>query len=291
MNRITRKLRGSKTQARSIGGNILVKLFLALLASFMVLPLIYAIVSSLKPFNEIFIFPPRFFVVNPTIDNFRDLFILASDSWVPFTRYLFNSFFVTIVATAFHVLLSSMAAYPIAKRDFPFKNAIFQVVILSLMFVSQVTFIPQYIIVANFNWIDTYLALILPPVGAALGLFLMKQFMEQIPTALLEAARIDGASEYRIVFKIVMPNVKPAWLTLIIFSFQSIWGNSATTFIYSEEMKMLPAAIMQIVSSSAIARMGVGMAGVVFLMIPPLLLFILLQSKVIETMAHAGIKD
>ena len=285
------KLNHSRSKARSLGGNIVVLLLLIVLGLFMALPLIYVVASSLKPYEEIFIFPPRFFVRRPTLSNFSDLFILSSSLWVPFSRYIFNSVFVTVAATFFHVLFASMAAYPLAKKNFPFKNLIFSIVVISLMFVSQVTFIPQYIIMANLNWIDTYLALILPPVGSALGLFLMKQFMEQIPTSLLEAARIDGASEYRIVFRIVMPNVKPAWLTLVIFSFQSIWANPALTFIYSEDMKMLPAAINQIVTGNTVARMGVGMAATVFLMLPPLILFILLQSRVIETMAHAGIKD
>lgn len=285
------RLNHSRSKARSLGGNIVVLGLLILLGLFMALPLIYVVASSLKPFEEIFIFPPRFFVRRPTLSNFSDLFILSSSLWVPFSRYIFNSVFVTVAATFFHVLFASMAAYPLAKKDFPFKNIIFSVVVISLMFVSQVTFIPQYIIMANLNWIDTFWALILPPIGSALGLFLMKQFMEQIPTSLLEAARIDGASEYRIVFRIVMPNVKPAWLTLVIFSFQSIWANPAAQFIYSEDMKMLPAAINQIVTGSTIARMGVGMAATVFLMLPPLILFILLQSRVIETMAHAGIKD
>ena len=278
------RLNHSGSKARSLGGNIVVLGLLILLGLFMALPLIYVVASSLKP-------PPRFFVRRPTLSNFSDLFILSSSLWVPFSRYIFNSVFVTVAATFFHVLFASMAAYPLAKKDFPFKNIIFSVVVISLMFVSQVTFIPQYIIMANLNWIDTFWALILPPIGSALGLFLMKQFMEQIPTSLLEAARIDGASEYRIVFRIVMPNVKPAWLTLVIFSFQSIWANPAAQFIYSEDMKMLPAAINQIVTGSTIARMGVGMAATVFLMLPPLILFILLQSRVIETMAHAGIKD
>ena len=285
------RLNHSRSKARSLGGNIVVLGLLILLGLFMALPLIYVVASSLKPFEEIFIFPPRFFVRRPTLSNFSDLFILSSSLWVPFSRYIFNSVFVTVAATFFHVLFASMAAYPLAKKDFPFKNIIFSVVVISLMFVSQVTFIPQYIIMANLNWIDTFWALILPPIGSALGLFLMKQFMEQIPTSLLEAARIDGASEYRIVFRIVMPNVKPAWLTLVIFSFQSIWANPAAQFIYSEDMKMLPAAINQIVTGSTIARMGVGMAATVFLMLPLLILFILLQSRVIETMAHAGIKD
>lgn len=280
-----------KKKARSLGGDLIVILILMVTGAFMALPLIYALVSSLKPFEEIFIFPPRFFVRRPTLDNFTNLFIISSNMWVPFTRYIFNSVFVAAAGTSFHVLFASMAAYPLAKHMFPGKNIIFSLVVVSLMFVPQVTFIPQYIVMAKLGWINTYAALILPPVGAALGLFLMKQFMEQIPVPMLESARIDGASEYRIFFTIVMPNVKPAWLTLCLFAFQMIWNNPALQFIYNEELKLLPAVTSQIITGNAIARMGVGMAATVFIMIPPLILFVLLQSRIIETMAYAGIKE
>ena len=168
---------------------------------------------------------------------------------------------------------------------------LFSIVVLALLFVPQVTSLPQYIIMARLGWINTYLCLICPFIGSSLGLFLMKQFMEGIPTSLIEAARIDGASEFGIFFRIVMPNVKPAWLTLMIFTFQSAWNSTGQTFIFDEELKMLPIAVTQIISSNAIARMGVGMASTVFLMIPPIVLFILSQSQVIQTMAHAGIKE
>ncbi len=281
----------NRTKARSTGGDFVVWCILAISGAFMALPLIYAILSAFKPFEEIFIFPPRFFVRRPTWDNFANLFILSSNMWVPFTRYIFNSIFVAVFGTTFHVLFSSMAAYPLAKHHFKGKNIIFGIVVISLMFVPQVTFIPQYIIMARLGWINSYAALILPPVGAALGLFLMKQFMEQIPVPMLESARIDGASEYRIFFVMVMPNVKPAWLTLTIFAFQMIWNNPALQFIYSEELKLLPAAMSQIVTGNVMARMGVGMAATVFIMTPSIIIFMLLQSKVIETMAFAGIKQ
>jgi putative chitobiose transport system permease protein len=277
---------------RSFGGNLIVIFILAVTGAFMALPLVYALVSAFKPFEEIFIFPPRFFVRRPTWDNFTNLFIISSNMWVPFTRYVFNSLFVTFAATFLHVLFASAAAYPLAKHDFPGKNKIFSVAVISLMFVPQVTFIPQYVVMAKLGWINTYAALILPPVGAALGLFLMKQFMENIPVPMLESARIDGANEYRIFLQIVMPNVKPAWLTLTIFSFQGVWNNSSLLqFIYSEELKLLPNAMNQIITGSSIARLGVGMAASVFLLLPPLVLFISIQNRVIETMAYAGIKE
>ena len=189
------------------------------------------------------------------------------------------------------IIIASMAAYPLAKNDFPGKNAIFAVVVASLLFVSQVTSVPQYIIMAKMRMINSYWALILPALGSSMGLFLMKQFMEQIPISLIESARLDGASEFRIVFSLVFPNVKPAWLTLAIFTFQAVWNQTGTSFIFDENLKLLPTALNQITASNAMARMGVGMAATVILMLPPIVFFIISQSNVVKTMAFAGIKE
>ncbi len=282
----------AKRFVRSTGGNIAVGLLLLVTGAFLALPLVYAIVSSLKPFSEIFIFPPRFFVTNPTLDNFTDLFILCANSWVPFSKYLFNSLFTAFFTTFLCVVFSSMCAYPLAKNKFPGRAFLFNLVVVSLMFVSQVTFLPQYIIMAKIGLIDTYWALILPPLGGALGVFLMKQFMEQIPTAILEAARLDGYNEFSIFAKIIMPNVKPAWMTLIIFTFQGVWNNTgAQQYVFREDLRTLPSMLSQIVSSGTMARMGTGAAATVFLMLPPILLFVFLQRSVVETMAFAAIKE
>jgi len=277
-----------------LGGNILSGLLLLLLGAFMALPVVYVISASLKPFDEIFVFPPKLLVRNPTLNNFTDLFILSSESLVAFSRYIFNSLFVALAATALHVVLASMAAYPLAKNRFPFRNAIFGLIVTCLLFVPQVTSIPLYIILSKLGWINTYAALILPSVGGSMGLFLMKQFMETLPGSLMESARLDGANEFCIFFRIVMPNVKPAWLTLIIFVFQAVWNTSSTNManlVYDEQLKSLPVALTQFYSGMGIARMGVTFAGLVFLMIPPVILFITLQRRVIETMAFAGIKE
>ena len=276
---------------RSRGGNFLVYLLLVLAGVFMALPLVYAIASSLKPFEEIFPFPPKLYVINPTLENFESLFTLSQDSEVPFTRYLFNSLFIAVASTVLQIIIASMAAYPLAKNDFPGKNAIFAVVVASLLFVSQVTSVPQYIIMAKMRMINSYWALILPALGSSMGLFLMKQFMEQIPISLIESARLDGASEFRIVFSLVFPNVKPAWLTLAIFTFQAVWNQTGTSFIFDENLKLLPTALNQITASNAMARMGVGMAATVILMLPPIVFFIISQSNVVKTMAFAGIKE
>ena len=275
---------------RKIGGDIAIFIFLALVGAFMLLPFVYSIVQSIKPMSEIFIFPPRFFVRDPTLENFSSLFQMVNTAWVPFLRYLFNSLFVSLVATAAHVILASMAAFPLAKFKFPGSNLLFQIIVVSLLFTTEVTALPLYIVMAELHLIDTYMALIFPAIGASLGLFLMKQFMTSIPDSMIEAARVDGAKTFYIFWKIVMPNVKPAWLTCVIFAFQSIWNNDGAQFIYDEAYKTLPTLFRQI-SEGGIARAGVSAAAAVLLMIPPIVIFVASQGQVMETMAHSGMKD
>ena len=276
---------------RSRLGNVMVWIVLIVAGLFMSVPLIYAVTASLKPFEEIFLFPPKLYVINPTWDNYTALFSLTGELTVPFSRYLFNSFFIAVATTVIQIIFASMAAYPLAKGDFPGKNIIFNVIVFSLMFVSQVTFMPQYILMAKLQLLNTWWSLLLPTVGSSMGLFLMKQFMEQIPYAIIESARLDGAGEGRIVFSLVFPNVKPAWLTLAIFTFQGMWNTTGSSYLFDEDIKLLPTALAQITQSNATARMGVGMATTVILMIPLILFFILSQSNVVKTMAFAGIKE
>lgn len=256
----------------------------------MVVPLVFSIVNAFKPLEEFFIFPPKFYVVNPTLNNFRDLFALTSNLWVPFSRYVFNSVFVSVVATTGHLLVSSMAAYVLSKHEFKGKKMLNNVIVVAMMFSSTVMAIPQYLIAANLGFIDTYLALIMPILGAPLGVFLMRQYMEGVPHSVIESARLDGAGEMRICWRIIMPSVKPAWITVIIFTFQNIWNSSGGNLIYSEQIKVLPTVLSQI-SSSGMTRAGVGAAVSLFLMIPPILVFIITQSQVVETMASSGIKE
>lgn len=275
---------------RSRGGDLAIYLFLLFMALIMVFPLVFAINSALKPLDELFLFPPRVFAQNPTFDNFADLFVSMSKSTVTFSRYLFNTVFITVVGTAGHVLIASMAAFVLAKYDFPGGRLFFSIVVTALMFTGYITQIPNYLVMNRLGWIDTNFALIVPAFAAPIGLFLMKQFMEGIPTALIEAAKVDGASEWRTFATIVMPNVKPAWLTIIIFSVQSLWNNRASTFIYSEEKKTLVYALQQI-QNGGIARTGQAAAVTVVVMIVPILTFILSESQILETMASSGIKD
>ena len=193
---------------RSKIGNGFVILLLLLLGAFMAFPLYYTLIQSLKPSEELFQFPPRLYVLRPTLEHYTELSQLMSNMWVPFSRYLFNTLFVTLAGTIFHVLFAGMAAYPLAKHKFPGRDALFAVILLGLMFVGQVTFLPSFIIIAKLNMLNTYWAYICPSIGASLGLFLIKQFIEQIPDALIEAARIDGTNEWRVYFQIVMPNIR-----------------------------------------------------------------------------------
>jgi len=279
----------SKRVNRNTAGNITSFLLLSVLALFMAFPLVYVILNAFKPLSELFLYPPKFYVVNPTLDNFRDIVILMSQSYVPFTRYFFNTVFITAVGTFGHLIAASMCAFCLAKHDFPGRRIMFNAVVLALMFSPAVTSIPVYIIMARLGLVDTYLAVILPAFQFSLGLYLMKQFMETVPDAVLESARIDGAGEVRLWWKIVMPMVKPAWLTLILLTVQQLW-NSTSPFTYSEELKTLPLALSQILAGG-IARTGAGSAVAVLMMIIPLTAFILSQANVLETMSTSGMKD
>ena len=275
---------------RSIAGDIGIYLLLIIIGAAMVFPLVFQVGASLKPLDEFFRFPPPVWPQNPTTDNFSDLFVTMGQSWVPFSRYLANTVFITFVGTFGHLVIASMAAFVLAKYEFPGGKTFFAVVTTCLMFSGYVTGIPNYLIMSRLGMIDTYWALILPAFAAPIGLFLMKQFMEGLPTALIEAATIDGATTFGVFWHIVMPNVKPAWLTMIIFSVQSLWNTSAATVIYSEAKKTLVYAMSQI-QAGGIARTGQVAAAQVIIIAVPIIIFILSQSRILETMASSGIKD
>ena len=287
-----RKIKAGRQPNRSRAGDVGVAIVLIIFGCFFAFPLVYAINAAFKPLDELFIYPPKLFVRNPTTDNFSDLFLLLNKTGVvTFTRYMFNSIFVTAVGTAGHILVASMAAYVLAKYRFPGSRLFFSAVTVALMFTGYVISIPRYLIMANLGLINTYLAVIVPAFASPMGLFLMKQFMESsIPDVLIEAAKIDGAKEGKIFVSIVMPLVKPAVLTLMIFSIQGLWNDAGTTFLYKDELKMLPFAL-QTVAAGGVARTGAGSAATLFMMILPLICFILAQSNIVETMASSGIKE
>ena len=284
------KLHTRNKLSRSRLGNLVVLVLLAAMGVFTAIPFLFSIVQSIKPVDELFVYPPRLTVSRPTLDNFAVLFNLTSSTWVPVSRYLFNSLLLTVCGTVGNVVVCSMAAYPLAKLKFHGRKLLFNLVVVSLLFTYEVTFIPNYVILSKLQMLDTFWALLLPAVATPMGLFLMKQFMEQIPDSVVESARVDGAGTLTLYWRIVMPQVKPAWLTLVIFSFQSLWNREGLEFIFSEELKMVPTILKQ-VASSGVARAGAAAAAAVILMIPPIVVFLLSQSNVIETMASSGIKE
>lgn len=276
---------------RSVGGDIGINALLIIMGAFMFIPMYYVIIQSLKPLDELWMFPPHFYVQSPTLKNYTDLFRLMSTSWVPFSRYIFNTVFISIVGTAGNLILSSLAAYAIAKIKFPGRGWMFQMIVLSLMFHSTVTGIANFLTMSTLHWVDTYLAIIVPAWCTSLGLYLMKNFMETaVSDAVLESARLDGATEFYTFLKIAMPMVKPAWLTLIIYCFQGLWNAGGSIYIYSEQLKTFNYAIGQIVSGG-IARAGAGAASQVIMMAVPIIVFVISQSNIIETMGSSGMKD
>ncbi len=275
---------------RSAFGNVVIGIILFAVAAFMLLPFIYSILQSLKPMEEIFAYPPKFYVKNPTLTNYKQIWLLADSLWIPFSRYIFNSAFVTVVGVVVSFSIGVLAAFPLAKYDFPGNRIFSQMITMALLFTGPVTALPQYIIVAKLGMIDTYWAFILPVAAGPLNLFLMKNFMVQISDSMIEAATIDGAGMLSSFYRICLPLVKPAILTAIILSFQTLWNSTGGSYIFSEEMKTLPTMLAQI-STSGIARTGVSAATSVLMLIPALVVFVLLQSKVVETMAYSGIKE
>lgn len=285
------KRRVGMEHRRSKIGNGFIFFLITVLGFFMAFPLFYTILQSIKPMEELFQFPPKLYVMRPTLDSYKEMFQLMSNMWIPFSRYWFNTLFIAFLGTLIHVVLAGMAAYPLAKHKFPGGDGLFVLIILGLMFVPQVTFLPQFIIISKLGILNTYFAYLLPTIGTSLGLFLIKQFIEQIPDSLLEAARIDGANEWMIYFKIVTPNIKPAILTVIIFQSINIWNGLSKEVVYTEQLKAVRVALEQINVANTYARMGSGMAASVLLMIPPIIVFVLLQSNVIQTMTFAGMKE
>ncbi len=275
---------------RSMAGNTLLFTLMFICGLFMALPLVLIVNNALKPLDELYQFPPRVFVRNPTLKNFSDLFVLMSTSWVPFSRYILNTVIITLGGMAGHVIVASLAAYPLAKHHFPGKNLLFSMVVLSMMFSWTVTQIPQYAIISWIGINNTYWALILPAWSFGMGLYLMKQFMEQLPDSLMESARIQGANEWHIFWRIVMPNVKPAWLTLAIFQFQQMWGNTGSLFLRNEELKPLQFSLQQI-TAGGVSRAGAAAAVTFIIAAVPITFFLVSQSNILETMTTSGMKE
>lgn len=278
-----------KRKNRSLAMDIVLIIMLGGFGFVSIWPLLYIVNAAFKPISEIFLFPPKLFVRNPTLNNFFDLSVIISDSNVIFARYIFNTIVITVLGTGGTVLIGSMAAFPLAKYKFPGSKLMSSTIVYSLMFNGTVTAIPNYIIMTKLNLINTYWAVILPVVGGTFGLYLMQNFIVQVPDEMIEAAKMDGMSEYGIFFKIIMPLCKPAWITLIILSFQSFWGTTGGTFLYSERLKPVSYMLSQVVAGG-ISRTGAASAVTLIMMVVPIFVFVISQSNVLETMATSGLK-
>lgn len=280
----------NRSAGRKIGGTIAIFAVLLSVGLFMLMPIYLTLVMAVKPVEELFIFPPKLYTLHPTLDNFRDMFAVLKSSRVPFSRFVFNSLAVTVSVTSLQCIFTSMAAFVLAKCKFPGSKLINGIIVIALLYQSNVIYIMQYIVMAKLGLIDNLLALILPSVASPIGLFLMRQSISQLPDSVIEAAKVDGAGLFRICWQIVMPNQKPALMTLIIFAFQASWNIQSGSLVFREEYKTLPTVVSQ-AAASGIGRAGAAMAAAVFMLIPPIVVFTLAQRQVIETMAHSGIKE
>lgn len=270
-----------------------VYIFMTAVVAFTALPMVYLVCTAFKPLNELYIFPPQFFVRNPTFKNFYDLMASIKSSSVPYIRYVYNSLFITVVTVVCTVLISTLGAYGIVKHAPPGSKVLFKIVLAALMFSPYVTQIPRYLIINSIGLMDSYLAIILPSVATAYNFFLMKQFVEQIPNDMIEAARIDGSGEYRIYWKIIMPMLSPAWATLLVFSFVSSWNDYFSPLIYISDQakKTLPLALTTISGgSTSMGRAGAVAMATLLMTLPNIIIFSLSQRRVMETMAYSGIK-
>lgn len=267
-------------------------IFLIPLALFMILPITLIIFNAFKPMDELFAYPPRFFVTRPTLQNFTDLSTTAKSSLVPISRYIFNSILITSVVVVASVIISSMAGFALSKMQFKAKKWIFTINNAALMFVPVAVTIPRYLVIDFLHVTDTFLAHVLPLLAMPVSLFLIKQFIDQIPDSLIEAATVDGAGAFTIYYKVMLPLIRPAIATGAILSFQLVWNNieTSTLFINSENLRTVAFYMNTLALNGAIAGQGMAAAASLIMFLPNLILFIILQSNVMNTMAHSGLK-
>lgn len=265
---------------------------LGLLSIFMILPILYIIFNAFKPADELFAYPPKFFVIKPTVTNFTSLFRQSSQSGIPFTRYLLNSIVISVIGVVLTLLITTLAAFGLSKIPFKFKKQFFKINQVALMFVGTAVTIPRFLIVAKVGIYNSVFAHILPVLALPVGLFLVKQFVDQIPDELLEAAKIDGASYYQIFFKIIIPMTKPALATVTILAFQTFWNNEFTSQFYvdDESLKTVSYFLTTLTTGTGVAGQGISAAASLIMFVPNLIVFIIVQNQVMDTMAHSGIK-
>lgn len=278
-------------------GQLKIILIIMPLVLFTGLPIIFIFCHAFKPMDELFAYPPKFFVSRPTFDNFTKLFKASRNAGIPMSRYAFNSVVVTAVTVLSSIIFASAAGFALSKLRFKGKKLMLEINQAALMFVPVAVMIPSYLVVDSLKLTNTYLAHILPMIPLPVALFLIKQFVDQVPDSLLEAAYIDGAGEFKVFRKIILPMIKPAVATAAILVFQQAWGdmNSSVYYVSDEGLKTLTFYMNTLISangnvSNNVAGQGMAAAASLIMFVPNLVLFIILQSSIMNTMAHSGIK-
>ncbi len=259
------------------------------------LPIVFIFFHAFKPMEELFAFPPKFITTNPTLDNFRKLFKASRSAGIPLSKYVFNSLLITVSVVFSSLAMSTAAAYALSKLKFKGRDAMFMINQLALMFVAVAVMIPRYLIVEKLGLIDTYWAMILPLIPLPVALFLLKQFVDQVPDSLIEAAYMDGASDFHVYIKIILPLIKPAIATAAILVFQQVWTNleASNYYINDDSLKSLAFYMNTLTSTTTtntVAGQGISAAASLIMFVPNLVLFCILQKHVMNTMAHSGIK-
>jgi ABC-type glycerol-3-phosphate transport system permease component len=263
------------------------------LVVFTALPLVFIVNHAFKPMEELFAFPPNFLVRNPTLDNFTFLMKITRSTGIPMSRYVFNSVIVTFLTIFLSLLFTTCAAFALSKIKFRGKNLVMDINQAAIMFVATAVLIPRYLIISMGGMIDTYVGHIFPLVAMPVALFLVKQFTDQVPDSLMEAAYIDGASDFQVYRKIILPMIKPAIATASILVFQAVWNNLETSnyFMNDDSMKTLTFYMNTFATeNNTVAGQGAAAASALIMFIPNIVLFVILQKNVMNTMAHSGIK-
>ena len=284
-------------------GQIKFYTYLVPICLIMALPIVFFFMNAFKQMEELFAYPPRFYVNRPTLDNFRRLFSISSSTTIPASRYLFNSILSTALVVTASLCMSVSAGYALSKKKFRLRGPMIEANNLALMFVAIAVMIPRYFVIAYTGLHNTFLANVVPLLAMPVGLFLIKQFVDQIPDTLVEAAVIDGAGDFMILTRIIVPLVKPALATVSILVFQLSWNSAEASMLFINDetlktfafyMQNLSAGDSSFLQSAAggnsTAGAGVAAAAMLIMFLPNLILFIVLQSKVMNTMAHSGIK-
>jgi len=284
---VTVRRHGLSRRQRQMIESVVVHVLLILLACSALAPFWWMVATSFKTEFEAFQFPPTWVPAEPTLENYQGIF---EDQ--PFGLFFFNSTKIAVLSVLGQLFTSSLAAFAFARLEFPGKNALFAIILGTMMIPNAVTIIPQYIIIYRIGWINTHLPLIVPAMlGSAFGTFLLRQYMLSLPGELEDAARIDGCNSFSIYYRIALPLMKPALATLGVFGFMGSWNNFFAPFIFLDRKNLftvqLGAALVQGQWHTSWPRL---MAGSVLITTPVLVVFLILQRYFVQGIALTGIK-